>query len=356
MKFSIKRVFRPLAILVIGLVLAIVMVSSRKPIPQEETPQRLPFVELQTMQLDKQEIVISARGNLIPAQSLVLSSEVGGAIVWKSEKLERGEFVAAGEPLIKIEPIPYELALAQAKATLASARVALADAEALQRKARVEEAKANINAAEKLVKKAELDLSKTTITSPFNAIVDSAPVEFAQFMSPGKLVAELMSTDKGEVHMPLVQSDAVYLVNNQPTKVMLNRLINGHLYQWQGRYVRLEGRLDQQTRVINAVVEIDNPYEQADAELPLVYGAFVEVTMVGDQVADAEKIPQLALHPESTVFVFEDGKIRKRTVDIVHYDGKGEVIIRGLNNGDRVVTNRLEVMFDQMLVAVKNEQ
>ncbi len=356
MKFSIKRVFRPLAILVIGLVLAIVMVSSRQPIPQEETPQRLPFVELQTMQLDKQEIVISARGNLVPAQSLVLSSEVGGAIVWKSEKLERGEFVAAGEPLIKIEPIPYELALAQAKATLASARVALADAEALQRKARVEEAKANINAAEKLVKKAELDLSKTTITSPFNAIVDSAPVEFAQFMSPGKLVAELMSTDKGEVHMPLVQSDAVYLVNNQPTKVMLNRLINGHLYQWQGRYVRLEGRLDQQTRVINAVVEIDNPYEQANAELPLVYGAFVEVTMVGDQVADAEKIPQLALHPESTVFVFEDGKIRKRTVDIVHYDGKGEVIIRGLNNGDRVVTNRLEVMFDQMLVAVKNEQ
>ncbi len=356
MKFSIKRVFRPLAILVIGLVLAIVMVSSRKPIPQEETPQRLPFVELQTMQLGKQEIVISARGNLVPAQSLVLSSEVGGAIVWKSEKLERGEFVAAGEPLIKIEPIPYELALAQAKATLASARVALADAEALQRKARVEEAKANINAAEKLVKKAELDLSKTTITSPFNAIVDSAPVELAQFMSPGKLVAELMSTDKGEVHMPLVQSDAVYLVNNQPTKVMLNRLINGHLYQWQGRYVRLEGRLDQQTRVINAVVEIDNPYEQANAELPLVYGAFVEVTMVGDRVADAEKIPQLALHPESTVFVFEDGKIRKRTVDIVHYDGKGEVIIRGLNNGDRVVTNRLEVMFDQMLVAVKNEQ
>ncbi len=355
MKFSIKRVFRPLAIMVIGLVIAIVMVSSRKPIPQEETPQRLPFVELQTMQLDKQEIVISARGNLVPAQSLVLSSEVGGAIVWKSEKLERGEFVAAGEPLIKIEPIPYELALAQAKATLASARVALADAEALQRKARVEEAKANINAAEKLVKKAELDLSKTTITSPFNAIVDSAPVELAQFMSPGKLVAELMSTDKGEVHMPLVQSDAVYLVNNQPTKVMLNRLINGHLYQWQGRYVRLEGRLDQQTRVINAVVEIDNPYEQANAELPLVYGAFVEVTMVGDRVADAEKIPQLALHPESTVFVFEDGKIRKRTVDIVHYDGKGEVIIRGLNNGDRVVTNRLEVMFDQMLVAVQND-
>ncbi len=355
MKFSIKRVFRPLAILVIGLVLAIVMVNSRKPIPQEEAPQRLPFVELQTMQLDKQEIVISARGNLVPAQSLVLSSEVGGAIVWKSEKLERGEFVAAGEPLIKIEPIPYELALAQAKATLASARVALADAEALQRKARVEEAKANINAAEKLVKKAELDLSKTTITSPFNAIVDSAPVELAQFMSPGKLVAELMSTDKGEVHMPLVQSDAVYLVNNEPTKVMLNRLINGHLYQWQGRYVRLEGRLDQQTRVINAVVEIDNPYEQANAELPLVYGAFVEVTMVGDQVADAEKIPQLALHPESTVFVFEDGKIYKRTVDIVHYDGKGEVIIRGLNNGDRVVTNRLEVMFDQMLVAVQND-
>jgi len=356
MKFPFKRAIRPILILATGLIIAVVMVGSRQPIPQEDTPQRLPYVELQTVRLAKQDIVISAHGNLVPSQSLVLSSEVSGAIVWKSDKLELGEYVQAGEPLIKIEPIPYELALAQAKANLASAKVALADAEALQRKARIEEAKANIAAAEKLVQKAELDLRKTNIVAPINAIVDSAPVEFAQFMSPGKLIASLMGTDKGEVHMPLVQSDAVYLVKNQPSKVMLNRLINDHLYQWEGRYVRLEGRLDQQTRVINAVVEIENPYEQLDAELPLVFGAFVEVTMVGDQIDNAEKIPQLALHPESTVFVYQDGKLHKRSVDIIHYDGKGSVIVRGLNDGDQLVINRLEVMFEQMLVAVQNEQ
>ncbi len=356
MKFSIKRAVRPLLIFVVGIAIAMVMVSNRQIPPSEPAPKRLPYVEVQAIELGAQPIVIRAHGTVISSQILRLASEVAGPVVWVSPNFNVGQYVQAGEELLKIESIPYELALAQAKASLASAKVALADAEALQRKARIVEAKANIEVAENLVRKATLDLSKTTVRAPFNAILDSAPVELGEYLNPGKLVANLLGTDLGEVHLPLLQSDAVYLNENNRVQVEIKRQIAGEERVWAARFARLEGRLNEQTRVMNAVVEIPEPYATQEGGIPLVLGAFVEVDMHGEDVTNAATIPQMAIHAGSTVYVFEDGMIRKREVEQVHADGLGNVVIRGLESGEQVVINRLETMYDSMPVAVKNEQ
>ncbi|HSG60709.1 MAG TPA: efflux RND transporter periplasmic adaptor subunit [Pseudomonadales bacterium] len=355
MKFSMKRVIRPLLILMAGVAIAVVMVSNRQIPPSEPGPNRLPYVDLQTIALGDQEIVVRAHGTLVSSQILRLASEVAGPVVWVSPSFNEGAYVEAGDVLFKIESIPYELALAQAKASLATAKVALADAEALQRKARVVEAKANIEVAEQLVRKATLDLSKTTVKAPFNAILDTAPVELGEYLSPGKLVATLLGTDMGEIHLPLLQSDAVYLSQHDKVKVSIKREIAGEIRTWPGRFARLEGRLNEQTRVLNAVVEVPEPYGALEGNIPLVLGAFVEVEMQAETVRLAAAIPQLAIHAGSTVYVFDDGMIRKRTVEQVHADGRGSVVIRGLEDGDQVVINRLETMYESMPVAVKHE-
>ncbi len=356
MKFSIKRAIRPLLILVVGIAVAMVMVSNRQVPPSEAGPNRLPYVETQNIDLGPQPIVISAHGTVISSQILRLASEVSGPVVWVSPSFNEGQYVQAGEELLKIEAIPYELALAQAQASLASAKVALADAEALQRKARIVEAKANIEVAENLVRKATLDLSKTTVRAPFNAILDTVPVELGEYLNPGKLVANLLGTDVAEVHLPLLQSDAVYLDKNNQVQVEIKRQIAGEERVWPARFARLEGRLNAQTRVMNAVVEIAEPYAPQDGGIPLVLGAFVEVEISGEAVTNAATIPQMAIHAGSTVYVFEDGMIRKREVEQVHADGRGNVVIRGLESGEKLVVNRLETMYDSMPVAVKNEQ
>lgn len=356
MKFSLKRLVRPVLIMMAGVAVAAVMVSNRQVPPAEPGLSRLPYVDVQTIALGDQDIIVRAHGTLISSQVLRLASEVAGPVVWMSPKFNEGAYVEAGEELFKIESIPYELALAQAKASLASANVALADAEALQRKARVVEAKANIEVAEQLVRKATLDLSKTTVRAPFNAILDTAPVELGEYLSPGKLVATLLGTDMGEIHLPLLQSDAVYLNQHNNVTVDIKREISGEIRTWKGRFARLEGRLNEQTRVLNAVVEVPEPYAVNDGEIPLVLGAFVEVEMHAETVTLAAAVPQLAIHAGSTVYVYEDGLIRKRTVEQVHADGRGRVVIRGLNNGEQIVINRLETMYDSMPVAVKDEQ
>lgn len=356
MKFSFKRAIRPTLILVAGIVIAIIMVSNRQVPPSEPGPNRLPYVELEPVAIGSQAIVIRAHGTLISSQILRLSSEVAGPVTWVSEQFNIGQYVAAGEPLLTIETAPYELAHAQAKASLASAKVALADAEALQRKARIAEAKANIEAAEKWVEKTALDLQKTTIRAPFNAILDSAPVELGEYLSPGKLVANLLGTDLAEIHLPLLQSDALFLNDNQHVETLIKRTIAGQEYTWVGRFARLEGRLNEQTRVMNAVVELPHPYEVADGDMPLVLGAFVEVELKGEGIEHASLIPQMAIHAGSTVYVYENELIKKRTVEQIHADGRGGVVVRGLQEGEQLVVNRLETMYDSMPVAVKHEQ
>jgi len=356
MKFSFKRMVRPLLVLVVGIAIAIVMISGRQTPSSEPGMDRFPYVDLQAIQLSDQPVVVRAHGTLISSQELRLASEVAGPIVWVSPKFNEGQYVAEGEELLKVETIPYELALSQAKAQLASAKLALADAKALQRKARIVEAEANIDVAEKLVSKATHDLAKTTIRAPFNAILDTVPVELGEYLNPGKLVANLMGTDLGEIHLPLLQSDAIYLSQDSQISVDIKRNIAGVEHHWQGRFARLEGRLNQQTRVMNAVVELPQPYAANDNKLPLVLGAFVEVDMRGNSIPNAAAIPQLAIHAGSTVYVFEEGVIRKRQIQQLHIDGEGIVIVRGLNNGEQLVINRLETMYESMPVAVKNEQ
>jgi multidrug efflux pump subunit AcrA (membrane-fusion protein) len=158
----------------------------------------------------------------------------------------------------------------------------------------------------------------------------------------------------GKVHMPLIQSDAVYLLDHGTSDVLIRRNINGVENAWQARFSRLEGVINQKTRVINAVIEIDNPYEQSS--MPLVFGAFVEVEIKGAPIANAALIPQLAIHAQSLVYVYDEGVLRKKTVELVHSNSNGSAVVLGLNEGDQLVTNRLELMYESMPVAVQNEQ
>ena len=81
---------------------------------------------------------------------------------------------------MRIDPINYRLALAEAKAALVRANNALADATALKRKATAAEARLNIEIARQRILKAEQDLAYTEIRAPFNAVIDRQLVELGR--------------------------------------------------------------------------------------------------------------------------------------------------------------------------------
>ena len=63
------------------------------------------------------------------------------------------------------------------------------------------------------------------------------------------------------------------------------------------------------------------------------------------------RLPSSALQSDDSVFVLVDNALRRRPVEVAHRGGDEVVVGSGLQNGDRVVITRLEVMFEGMKVA-----
>ena len=167
-----RKLIIPLGIVVAAIIVAMLLVGSREEFKPSDAPQPLPHVQAVAVTLAEVPIFISAHGNVTSRYELDLASEVTGRVVSVAPQFEPGEIVTAGTELLRIDPVSYELALAQAKAALATANIALADAKALKRKAAVGEGELNIEAARQRIVKAEQDLAYTRIKAPFDAVID----------------------------------------------------------------------------------------------------------------------------------------------------------------------------------------
>lgn len=65
---------------------------------------------------------------------------------------------------------------------------------------------------------------------------------------------------------------------------------------WEGRIVRVESSLDEQTRQATAVAQVIDPYaRRADGAPPLTIGSFVEAEIGGQTINNVYVIPRNAV-------------------------------------------------------------
>lgn len=346
-----KKLLVPLVVVAVAILVAKFMLGMREELLPVEA--KIPLQRVQTVQVQIGDVPISlvAHGNVAAKHELQLASEVTGRVVWVAPNFEPGEVIAKGQVLLKVEAINYLLAVAEAKAALASADMALADAKALKRTAAVAEGKLNIEAARQRIAKTERDLSYTQIKAPFNSVIDQQSVELGQFISAGQAVARLLSSDTAEISLPIPAFESGFLDAKVQTKVILSAQIGPRKLQWEASILRIESRVNLQTRVIPVVVEVAKPYDLSvhDNQLPL--GLFVEAKLPGKPIAHAARLPSSAVHTGNSVFVLSNGALERRQINIVYRQGDWVVVDKGLKAGDELVVTRLDLMFDGMKVA-----
>ena len=344
----------PLGIVIAAIILAVLMAGSREEPKSSDVAQPLPHVQAVAVTLSEVPISIVAHGNVTSRYELELASEVTGRIVWVAPEFEPGEIVAAGTVLLRIDPVNYQLALAQAKAALATANMALADAKALKRQAAIGEGELNIEAARQRIVKAEQDLAYTEIKAPFNAVIDKQLVEFGQFISIGHTVARLLSSDTAQVMLPVTPAEAGFLESSVDARVVLSAQIGEAEEQWQAKLARIEARVDQASRVIPVIVEVESPYDTSVHPHRLPLGLFITAILPGQPVSSAARLPSSVLHPDDSVFVVVGGVLHRKRVNVIHRAEGFVVINEGLEAGDLVVTTRLDLMFEGMKVELND--
>jgi RND family efflux transporter MFP subunit len=358
MRKLLKNGLLPVAILGFAAFLAWLMVNSRAELPRRESTVAPPVVDTLLARPGPVPVTVRSRGTVTAKYDIELVSEVSGRVVWVSPRFVQGGLVEAGEPLLRIDPIDYEVALSDARAALASAEFSLAEVQVVVMRAAIEEAEARVEAAKARLRQAEIDLKNTEITAPFDAIVDAKEADLGQYVQGGTAVMQLMSTDLAEIRLPLLASDLPLVGYGQNPDgswqyATLGARFGATRHQWQARLVRLERRVDEQTRVFYLVAEVDHPYDESIHDPPLSLGLFVEAEIAGQEVPDATRLPRSALHDGSFVYVVEQDTLQRRAVTVLRREQNSVIVGAGLSAGDQVVTSRLDLMAQGMPVTVE---
>ncbi|MFP8876360.1 MAG: efflux RND transporter periplasmic adaptor subunit [Myxococcota bacterium] len=382
------RALVPLGILALGALLSAVVIATRPRVVARSVETLAPLVRVTKVAPRSLVLKVRGHGTVVPRSESELVPQVSGEVVWVSPALAPGGFFAAGEPLLRIDPIDYELDLEAAAAAAARAESEvvksrkelerqrrLAESEAAS-EARIDEvenafrgAKAGLREARARRQRAERDVARTELRAPYTGRVREENVDVGQFASRGAPLAKLYAVDFAEVRIPVPDRELAYLdlplayrgdetSNSEGPRVELRANFAGTEHLWTGRLVRTEGEIDPRSRTVTVVARVEEPYARSEdgARPPLAVGLFVDVEIEGRQLQSAVVLPRLALREGNRVYVVDDDdRLRSRTVEVLREDRDEVVITAGLAAGERVSLSRLRGAVDGMAVRVLDE-
>ena len=229
------------------------------------------------------------------------------------------------------------------------------------------EARAALAAAEAQRERAQRDVERCSVRAPYAGRVRAKLADEGQFVGRGVALAQLYAVDRAEVRLPLADDELAHLdlplafrgaAEPAPgPPVLLRARFAGEEHAWEGRVVRTEGELDPESRMLIAVVEVQDPYGRGgeEARPPLAVGMFVRAEILGREVAQAIVLPRAALRDADQVLVVDaDDRLGLRSVELLRTERDMLVLRGGLSEGERVVTSPLDVVIEGMRVSVED--
>ncbi|MCG7534101.1 hypothetical protein [Pseudoalteromonas sp. OOF1S-7] len=253
---------------VLGIVILIALASGKKPPQKHNNGAEALLVDTAQVKTTRIAPYVTGFGRVRPKERWQALSEVSGRVIYRHPKLEKGKALKAGTVLLKIDPIDYELKLAQARSDLNSAEAELSrtrlNDEKLSLSLRLEEqrlsvlqkelkrkqgllksgsvsvstvdaeqanvwaqeqkvldvrnavnqhpdnmavAEAKVKLAQARLSEAERKLAKTTLTLPFDARIADVSVEMQQVVAERESLVTAHRTDLMEIPVQVALSD-----------------------------------------------------------------------------------------------------------------------------------------------------
>jgi len=358
-------------------------ISTRKAPKKVEQSYLGPLVEVLPATQEDRQIIIHATGTVEPSEEITVIPRVSGQITSIHPRFKSGGFIKEGEILFTLEDADYRSALEHAKAAAAKAELELANTGSRAEVARLEweriktatspepdplllfgpqlnNSRAALESARAAVATAQLNIDRTLIKAPFDAMVRWEKVDPGQFVSPGMTVAALAATRQVEIKTPLRLEDLPFLNLPEPGKeengssARLELRAGLLIHHWEGRVSRMLGEVDPKNRMTSVIIEVSDPYGLASGESnrhPLSLGLFVDIYLDGKTLEGVFAVPRNCLRDNSTVWIMDtEGKLRIREVEIIRYDHDTALISTGLKSGELIVITTLSGVSDGMKV------
>jgi len=366
-----------LAILGVLLVAAAVFFGNRlveknqKPKPTFKRQIKTVFVE--KVQNTDVPIVLSASGNLTAKNKIAIFSEVQGVLKPAIKAFKAGTYFDKNEILLSINSDEFYASLQSQKSNLFNLITAVLPdlrldyplvfkswetyLQGFSMHKKVPTLPSFSSEKEKYfisgrgiltayynVKNLEVRFAKHQIKAPFSGVLTEALVTPGTLVRVGQKLGEYIDPSIYEMEVSVNAALAALLkVGNS---VALSNLEKTKKYT--GKVVRVNGRVDQVSQTIQVFIEVQHK--------DLKEGMFLEAALVAKSESNAVAIFRKLLIGNNAVYTVKNDSILSLTTIQPVYFGGEKVVVKGLKNNDKILTQALPGAFDGMIVKINKNK
>lgn len=350
---------------------ALYWIYSSEPTAQREGATRKSAALVDTLVVERgtYEPDLVVLGNVQPSREIQLSPLVGGEIIKVDPSFEPGGIVAKNQPLLEIDSEDYrnvitlresELKQAQAELAIEEGRQAVArkelDALGLEitpanralvlREPQIDSIKARIASAQSMLDQATLDLKRTSLIAPFDAQIMSRLANLGSQVEPGQSVARLVGIDTYWVIASVPLRQLKFITFEEAKKAgstveIRLKSVWGPGELRTGVVTRLIGELDPQARLAQVLITVGNPLALQNDDPPLILDSIVQARIKTKPLEAVVRLPREHLRQNNTVWVFDEGKLAIRKVQIAFGNADYVYVSEGLSDDDEIVITAL---------------
>ncbi|PPC93203.1 MAG: efflux transporter periplasmic adaptor subunit [Methylotenera sp.] len=357
--FNSKASFSKIAM--VALVSSIAFLGCGKKDDATAQPQMLAMpVSVITLQPTSVPISAEAVAQTEGAKEVEIRPRVGGILLKKL--FEEGATIQAGQAMFLIDPVPFQIALSNAKAQLAQQRArveqtqresqrlqgllatqSISEREADNASSDNALARAALAQYEANVREAELNLSYTTVTSPIAGVAGRFEFsEGALVSANSSLLTTVSQLTPIWVRFSLSDNELAALggrLTQSNVKEVKLILPDGKEYPKKGKLNFAASTIDPQlgTQQLRAAFE--------NNDKSLLPGQFVRVRVTTGEQGGVFVVPQTAVvNNDQGKFVYVADANNQATIKPIvtgNWVGQNWVVLSGLNAGDKVITDNI---------------
>jgi len=366
----VRKLVIVLCIIAIASLIIYLLFAYKPKAKKQEIPETVVRVEVIEAERSRYPIVVNANGTIEAETRGDLVSQVSGEITRVAANFKPGGAFNKGDVLIQIDQRDFRANLSQSLAALSQAQAAYSQEQANAKQAELDwkrlgnttqapplvartpqlaAAKAQLDSAKAAHQTAALNLSRTTLKAPYNGRIIDRQAVLGQYITTGSTVAEVFSTSGVEVRLPVSQDEFNQLgldsfsseEQSGEYHVQLSSKFGITQYQWQAKITRTDSTFDINTRQIDIIADVEDPFGKNSGQPALKIGQFVSSRIQGRMIDNVFVIPNKSIREGSYLYVVRDQRLVKQSIDILWQDDQNSLINSGINDGELVVTTSL---------------
>lgn len=318
-------------------------------------------------------VIFQGLGQVTSLATVTVQSQISGQIF--AIKFKEGQMVKRGDPLVEIDPRPYQVALEQAEgalardeALLANARVdlkryqtlfeqdSIAEQQLATQRALVLQDEGTLKTDHAAIDAAKLNLVYCHITAPVDGLAGLQQVTLGNYVTPAMANGLLVVTELQPitVEFPIPEDNVpevlTQLHSGQALQATAYNRSNDNLLA-TGTMATVDSQIDPTTGTLKLKANF------ANSDLRLFPNQFVNVHLLLNTVHDTVLVPLAAIQrgaPGDYVYVVNAGnKVAVRKVKLGPSDAVNASVTSGLSGGELVVVDGLDRLKDGATVQVR---